>query len=141
MKKITYLILAVLALAFYSCNKSDEVGYLFTDGAGYLPDSLTMRAIPDPVIDSKRIKYKTPWFSTEIQGIDGTAPITYEITEAKTIDGDEQSILNNLEVKGIGILYIPYENTVSPGRYSLTLKVSNCNGDQFMPDVFTLIVE
>ena len=141
MKTIKYLSILIFAVLLCNCNKSDSIGYLFVDGAGYLPNSMVVRAEPDPVLDSKRIKYQTPWFSTEIQGIDGTNPISYEISEIKTSDGDAQSIYNNIEIKGIGILYIPFENTVAPGKYELTLKVSNDNDDKYLEDVFTLIVE
>lgn len=141
MKRIILIALLGMAFFYQGCQDDGEVGYLFTEGAGYLPDSLLVRAEPDPVLDSKRIKYKTPWFSTSVQGVDGTQPIKYEVVAAETSDGDEQSVLNNIQIKGIGIIYVPFENTLSPGRYSLTLKVSNCNGDKYLNDAFTLIVE
>ncbi len=129
-----------MAIGFSSCG-DEEIGYLTVEGAGYLPDTLLVKTVLDETEDATRIKYKTPWFSTEIQGIEGTSPISYSISDVKTEDGQIESVFSNVEVKGIGIIYIPYENSLEPGRYDLTMKVSNVNGDKFIEDVFTLVVE
>lgn len=142
MKWIKYISCLLFVLAtVYSCSKTDEYGFLIVEGAGYRPDSLNMREELDPVLDAKRIAKKTPWFSTSIQGVDGTSPITYSLAEVTTQDGDSQSIFDNVEFKGDGIIYIPFENTVKKGRYELSIQVSNINGDKLIPDAFTLIIE
>ncbi len=140
MKQIILLVIVSLGFWLASCEKG-EIGYLITEEAGYLPDSMVIRTVLDPSLDASRIKYQTPWFSTEIQGVEGTDPISYSLSEVNTDDGNAQSVFDNVELKGIGVLYIPYENTLEPGRYYLTVKVSNVNGDQFVKDAFTLIVE
>ena len=136
MKYISIIIL-VLAGFLFSCE-DHEVGFLNTEYAKYKPDSLYI----SQEVDDKREQFKIPWVSTSIQGVQGTYPLTMSVSEVKS----ETSIaldqfLQNVSVRGNGIIEVKYDHSIPSGRYLISLEVKNEGHTKQIPDVFTIIVE
>lgn len=139
MKNI-YLLALLLVLSFQACEKV-KVGYLKADNAEYSPNELTVRKTPDPVIDAVRIANESPWVTVKIQGVLGTDPLYYEITGVKATEGgDEEAFMKEVTIRGGGIMELPLQNSVPPGKYLVSLKVHNEDYSALLPDRFTFIV-
>lgn len=136
-----YLLFAVLAYLLVACHKV-PIGYLETENAVYVPDSLVIRLEPDPLKDYTRILYKADWVSTKIQGVLGTAPIIYTITDVRAEEGgDAEAMKAACTINGSGTFDIPYEHQVPVGRYIMSIEISNDGHAYEFRDAFTIIVE
>lgn len=143
MKTTQLISLICLIIATYSCEKQ-ETGYLRTQDASYTPDSLTIKALlnPEDVNDAKIIKYEIPWQSTEIEGIQGTSPITYGIQSIHTDKGSvSHDIASQFQMVRKGIIQIPYNHTIPIGRYSIDIVISNINRTIEINSIYTVIVQ
>lgn len=136
-----YLLLAVLAFLLVACHKV-PIGYLETENAVYVPDSLVIRLEPDPLKDYVRMLYKADWVSTKIQGVLGTAPIIYTIIDVRAEDGgDAEAMKAVCTINGSGTFDIPYEHQVPVGRYIMSIEIRNDGYAYEFRDAFTIIVE
>lgn len=139
MKKILFLLSALILLS--ACHKT-KVGYLKTSEASFAPDSLVIRKILDPVSDAVRIANGAPWVTPRLQGILGTAPINYRILDVTASDGGNADIfLQELTVRGIGVMEVPLHFQAPKGRYKVCLEAYNTDYTSAMNNVFTFIVE
>lgn len=114
------------------------VGYLETKDAVYQPDSMIVKAVLDPEIDVRQIELGIPWQSTSIEGVQGTAPIRYSI---RRVNCDHPEAATRFTMQGKGIIELPWNHTVPPGRYVFDVEVANEGYNVVLERVFTVIVE
>lgn len=140
MKTLYKLIIPLsLFLLAISCDKI-TVGYLFTGNLSYTPDSLVIKAVLDPIEDEEQITGKIPWQSMALEGVQGTAPISYTIEKIVTEDGDP-SIVSQFQMVRKGVIELPWNHTVPVGRYVFSIRVSNEGHSIVKDSVFTVIVK
>lgn len=139
MKNIFILLSALILLS--ACHKT-KVGYLKTSEASFVPDSLVIRKVLDPVTDAVRIQNDAPWVTTRLQGVLGTAPINYRILDVTASDGGNADIFQQeLKVRGIGVMEVPLYFQAPKGRYKVSLEAYNEDYTSAMNNVFTFIVK
>lgn len=138
------LSLLLLSLVFVACERM-KVGYLRVSTATYAPDTVYVARTLDPM--SERAINKSPWVSSQIQGVAGTAPINYEFVSVKATNGAsqgdflEQVKLGKIFLQGSMILITQEAvEALSNGDYSLTLRVYNQDHSDLVPDVITFAV-
>ena len=137
MREVYVLILGVILLIVTGCQDI-TVGYLETRDAVYAPDSMIVKSVLDPVGDARQIEFEIPWQSTSIEGILGTAPIRYSI---KNIASEHPDATSQFSMQGAGIIKLPWNHTVPPGRYVFDVEVSNEGYNVVLERIFTVIVE
>lgn len=134
----------MILLAFVTvsaiCCQDVTVGYLMTTNAAYTPDSLVVKAVLDPVEDARQIKFEIPWQSTSIEGVQGTFPMHYSI-KSITCDNGHPEAASQFTVARKGVIELPWNHTVPPGRYVISLEVSNEGYTRLLDSVFTVIVK
>lgn len=145
MKKFVMIMVAfLLVCGWWGCHDI-TVGYLRTDNALYLPDSMEVRRVLDPnrTPDKVMITSGADWASNQISGVDGTDPITYEITGVKASEGgDADLFMEQVRIIGGGRFYFPSKDIKAPnGRYTLSIRVSNPGYSAELEDIFTIIIK
>ena len=126
-------------LATLGCDKI-TVGYLFTDNLSYTPDTLEVKAVLDAEEDEEQINGEIPWQTVPLEGVQGTAPIRYEIASVQTTDGNPTA-MNQFRMVRKGVIELPWNHTVPPGRYTFNIRVSNEGRSVVKDSVFTVIVK
>ena len=91
--------------------------------------------------DYYRLKWKQPWVSVPIEGIQGTQQIYVTVKEIKTTNGDANNLADCLTVRGNGIFEVPIEHDIPVGRYVISLNFSNEGYSKDVNDCFTIIVK
>lgn len=114
-------------------------------GLQQLADRLGMQSavITRAEIDvlKNRIKYGIPWLSSNMEGIMGTEPLLYEIVEVKGDDPAEAAKLrDNMTIIGGGKICVEQDFEVAPGRYPVTVRVSNEGRSKVFEEAFTFVV-
>lgn len=135
--KEVFIMMGVMLLIVTGCQDI-TVGYLETRDAVYAPDSMIVKSVLDPVEDARQIEFEIPWQSTSIEGILGTAPIKYSI---KNIASEHPDATSQFSMQGAGIIKLPWNHTVPPGRYVFDVEVSNEGYNVVLERIFTVIVE
>ena len=135
--KEVFIMMEVMLLIVTGCQDI-TVGYLETRDAVYAPDSMIVKSVLDPVEDARQIEFEIPWQSTSIEGILGTAPIRYSI---KNIASEHPEATSQFSMQGAGIIKLPWNHTVSQGRYVFDVEVSNEGYNVVLERIFTVIVE
>lgn len=124
------------------CSRCHEVtvGYLETENAIYAPDSMVVKSILDTAEDAKRIKFTIPWQSTSIEGVQGTMPIRYSIRQ---IEGENirPDITEQFRMIRKGVIELPWNHTVPPGRYVISIRIANEGYTHDLDSVYTVIVK
>lgn len=143
MKKLCYVLVAITGLLYSLPGCQDvRVGFLETSLAEYTPDSLVVKAQLDPTLDADRIKYKYPWVTLSIEGVEGTSPMIYQVHDVvATEGGDGAALLQNISIANSGVMQIPWNHTVPPGRYSVAIEITNEGYSHVLNDVYTFIVK
>lgn len=144
MKKIK-LIMQVLGILFsvlifpVGCHKV-TVGYLETQNAIYIPDSMVVKSVLDEQEDIDRIRYQIPWQSTSIEGVQGTMPIRYSI---RSIVGDRitPEVIEQFRMVRKGIVELPWDHSVPPGEYIINIRIANEGYTQDLDSVYRVIVQ
>lgn len=143
----TFLGVALLALtlALTACHRMD-VGYLKTADASFSPDTVYVYRTIDPM--SERAVNGSPWTSTRIQGVSGTAPINYSYVSVKASDGGSAEAFNAIVKDGQvviqgGLIQLFQKGAAQlpDGKYTLTIRVSNEDHEAILQDVFTFVVK
>lgn len=116
------------------------VGYLMTTNAAYTPDSMVIKAVLDPNEDEYKIKFEIPWQSPSIEGVQGTFPMVYSIKSVVSDNGNLDAI-SQFSVARKGVIELPWNHTVPPGRYVFTLEVSNEGYTRVLDSIYTVIVK
>ena len=137
-KYIVFLLLVVMA---FSCHDV-KIGYLETENAVYVPDSLVVD-LEWTVENYIRWENESDWVSTGIQGVLGTAPITYRITDVKVVgdEGDAEALKSVCTINGGGIFTVPFHHEVPKGEYLLSIEISNVDYDFVKEDIFRIIMK
>lgn len=138
MKKI--MILLLLAGAAISGCENVIVGYLTTDNARYLPDSLVVKAVLDPVKDEYQIKNEIPFQSIAISGVQGTFPIYYTLKDVHS-DNGYANAKSQFRMVQKGKVEIPWNHTLPAGRYVVDVEIRNEGYTHVVDSVFTVIVK
>ena len=146
MKQII-IFLFVACVTLVACHDV-KVGYLRVDSAEFFPDTILIRsklvtAEENPYKnDQNRIDNNAPWVTTNISGVLGTEPLTYEFVSVKASEGGDGDLFaKEIVVRGCGKMQIPLKPMAPKGRYLVTLKVSNEGYSALLPDVFTFVIE
>lgn len=140
MKK--YLFVLVSFLAVLTACKDVPYGYLKTENAEYIPNSMEIRTVLDPVLDKIRIENNAPWVTLKIQGVLGTAPLAYKLLDVKASEGgDAATFKEELTVLGAGIMQVPLHPKSPKGKYLVSLKVNNDGYSEELHDVYTFIIK
>ncbi len=137
MREVYVLIFGLLLLVQAGCHDV-TVGYLETRDAVYQSDSMIVKAELDPDWDARQIEFQIPWQSTSIEGVQGTAPIHYSI---KSINSAHPEVADQFTMQGKGIIELPWNHTVPPGRYVIDIRVSNEGYTYDLDSVFTVVVK
>lgn len=116
---------------------------LLTEDAGYLPDTMVIRKTLDPQLDSIRIESRAPWVSLAMQGYEGTELIVFSIENITSTAGEEaiRYFKENLSIRGAGTMLFPIDNDAVPGRYVISVRLTNPGYTQVVNNAFTFIVE
>lgn len=127
--------------AFASCNNM-KIGYLKTENAEYVPNSMEVRTVLDPVKDKIRIENNAPWVTLKMQGILGTNPLMYSLLDVKASEGGDAEIFKKeLSVLGCGIMEVPLVPKSPKGKYIISLRVRNDGYSADLRDIFTFIIK
>lgn len=135
------LLATVFVVALGACHEK-TIGYLITENASYDPDTMVVRKTPDPVLDAVRIEYGSPWVSLQLQGYEGTEQIHFTIESVTSDQGEEAAatFMSELSIRGGGALMYPLENKAVPGRYKVSIRLTNPGYSQVVEDAMTIIV-
>lgn len=136
MRKV-YIIITGLLLVIQAGCHDVTVGYLETRDAVYQPDSMIVKANLDPDEDARQIEFQIPWQSTSIEGILGTAPVRYSIL---SVESDHPEVAGQFTMQGKGIIELPWNHTVPPGRYVVNIRVQNEGYTVDLDSIYTVIV-
>lgn len=142
MRQITILIFLMFMLLCGACHQT-TIGYLITTNAVYVDDSLVIRLTPDPVLDAVRIKNEADWVTVNMSGFEGTVPVLFTIESVSNLSGDEAAALEfqeKLAIRGSGIMSFPWGASVPPGKYIVSVRLTNSGYSQVVNDCFTFIV-
>lgn len=132
-----FLLLVVVAM---SCHDV-KIGYLETENAVYVPDSLVVN-LKWTVEEYIRWENESDWVSTGIQGVLGTAPITYRVADVKVDgEGDAEAMKAACTINGGGIFTIPFHHEIPKGVYILSIEISNEDYHFVKDDIFRIIVK
>lgn len=135
-KYIVFLWLIVTAI---SCHDV-KIGYLETENAVYVPDSLIVD-LGWTVENYVRWENESDWVSTGIQGVLGTAPITYRIIDVKVDgEGDAEAMKAACKINGGGIFIVPFHHKIPKGIYIMSIEISNGDYHYIKDDIFRIIV-
>ena len=137
MREVYVLIFGLLLLVQAGCHDV-TVGYLETREAVYQSDSMIVKAELDPDWDARQIEFQIPWQSTSIEGVQGTAPIHYSI---KSINSAHPEVADQFTMQGKGIIELPWNHTVPPGRYVINMRISNEGYTVDLDSMYTIIVK
>lgn len=148
MKKINQISLAFLLISityfFSSCNDM-KVGYLQTENAVFVPDTLVVTR----TIEKESIRYKNqaPWTSLRIQGVAGTSPINYEFEDVKSENSEKEALFRKavedkevVVIGGIIQMHLTAVDKLPNGRYKLSIRVYNEDHSSILEDAFTFII-
>ena len=137
-KYIVFLLLVIMA---FSCHDV-KIGYLETENAVYVPDSLVVD-LEWTVENYVRWENESDWVSTGIQGVLGTAPIIYRITDVKVVgdEGDAGALRSVCTINGGGIFTVPFHHEVPKGEYLLSIEISNGDYHFVKEDIFRIIMK
>ena len=135
------LLATVFVVALGACHEK-TIGYLLTERASYDTDTMVVRKTPDPVLDAVRIEYGSPWVSLQLQGYEGTEQIHFTIESVTSDQGEEAAatFMSELSIRGGGALMYPLENKAVPGRYKVSIRLTNPGYSQVVEDAMTIIV-
>lgn len=140
MKTLSLIGSLLFFLGFFWNCQDVKVGYLETENAQYQPDSMVIKSVLDTSEDSLQIRYQIPWQSTSIEGIQGTMPIHYAIENINQ-GAVTPEIKNQFHIVRKGIIEIPYDHTLPPGKYIIDLRVYNEGYSYILPSIYTVIVQ
>lgn len=137
------IIIGIMTLFLSACHEK-TIGYLITENASYEPDSLVVPRELDPVEHAIRIKNQAPWISYSMQGYEGTEQIQFSVESVTSTAGETeaQKFKSELIIRGGGgALEFPLVHTAGPGRYVVSVRLTNPGYSQVVENAFTFILE
>lgn len=88
-----------------------------------------------------RLKKEIAWTTSEIEGVDGTAPLIFEIAGVWAEEGGDAGMFREeLKIHGGGWMEVPFENRFPAGRYHVSVRVKNEGYSRTLENAFTFIV-
>lgn len=139
-----FSIVIFLLFGYWGCHDI-TVGYLETENAVYLPDTLEVRRVLDPnrTPDRVMITSGADWASNPISGVIGTTPLLFEITGVTARDGgDADLFMEQVRIIGGGTFYFPSKGIKAPdGTYILSIRISNPGYSAELKDIFTIVIK
>lgn len=141
MRRIVILVVAAFFILIWGCEEQ-EIGYLDTANAEYIPDSVVFKAVldPDNRQDAQKIKFEIPFQSPSMQKVSGSPVVKYEIDRIDCNNGAENAV-SQFSIRGKGIIELPYNHTVPIGRYVFSINVYNEGHRHVLDSVLTVIVQ
>jgi hypothetical protein len=100
--------------------------------------------------DYERVQNNIPWVSYKIQGVEGTLPLSYELTGAARIDengtpdpqhSSVELLLEYTRTSGDGTVQVDLHNEIPAGEYVVDVTVSNPGYSHKCEKILTIIVE
>ena len=148
---LSLLSLTIALIGFNTSCTKVPVGYLNSEHASYRPNSIEVyRQIDLSGLSEKEQaeRLEAPQSSTALQGLSGTAPITYSFHSVKASEGgDEAAFLKtaqegNLIVRG-GYIQLRQRgiSQLPVGKYTISIRVSNEGHEAILSDIFSFIVK
>ena len=136
------IIFATIIFSVCSACNEKTIGYLITENASYVPDTLIIRKNPDPIEDRVRIEYNAPWISSNLEGYEGTAQIEFSVESVTSSLGEEAALVfkEEVSIRGGGYLMYPLNNNAQPGRYTVSVRLTGPGYSQVIQDAYTFIV-
>lgn len=141
--KIAIIFLGLFLFALVGCHEK-TIGYLVTENASYEPDSTVVPRELDPKKHATRIENQSPWVSYAMQGYEGTEQIMFSVESVKSTAGEEEALKFKEELKirgGGGALEYPLVHKAGPGRYVISVRLTNPGYSQVIEDAYTFILE
>lgn len=88
-----------------------------------------------------RVGKPIPWTTSEIEGVDGTAPLFFSIAGVRAEKGGDAEVFRSqLTIKGGGRMMLPYDFKAPAGYYHVSVNISNEGYSRTIEDIFTFIV-
>lgn len=120
-----------------SCD-TPPIGYLQTQHAKWVPDSMIVYVELDPTLDAIQLKDSIPYQSTPLSGVEGTLPINYTVYLIQSDNGYTKSS-NYIQIVRNGIVNVDAYHSLPPGRYYVKPKVTN-EGYTHYPDATFIVI-
>ena len=141
MKNMIWMLMLGICCWCWGCQEV-TVGYLNAENAKYIPDKMEIRLVLDEELDAFRIYNVSPWVTPKMQGVTGTEPIKFEISEVKATEGGNAELFKHLlTIRGGGRMSFPLVSDITPGEYTVSIRISNEGYTKEVTDVFTFIVK
>ena len=138
MKKVYWIVSCLLLVVITQAGCQDvTVGFLDTRHAAYAPDSMIVKAVLDSDDDAYQIKFKIPWQSGEIEGVEGTNPVKYTI---RNVRSEHPEVVTQFRMSGRGRVELSWDHTVPTGRYVIDMRIANEGHFCDLDSIFTIIV-
>lgn len=88
-----------------------------------------------------RVGKPFPWTTSEIEGVDGTAPLFFSIAGIRAEKGGDAEVFRSqLTIKGGGRMTVPYDFKAPAGYYHVSINISNEGYSRTIENAFTFIV-
>lgn len=138
MKKVYWIVSCLFLVVMTQAGCQDvTVGFLDTRHAAYAPDSMIVKAVLDPDDDAYQIKFKIPWQSGEMEGVEGTNPVKYTI---RNVRSEHPEVVTQFRMSGRGRVELPWDHTVLTGRYVIDMRIANEGHFCDLDSIFIVIV-
>ncbi|MCC8173214.1 MAG: hypothetical protein LIO65_02120 [Odoribacter sp.] len=138
-QKITIICTLLILVGYIIIGYNNQtIGYLQTDNAQYVPDTVWVKAVLDEneAEDKKRMEFEIPWQSGTMEGVQGTAPIVYSIHSIVP----HLEATNQFSMIGKGMVELPYNHTIPVGAYTISVQIENEGHTHIKDSVLTVVV-
>ena len=139
--KQTSILISLLFVLLSACHEK-TIGYLIAENAKYTIDTMIVRKTLDPVKDALRIKNNSPWVTLTMDNYEGTAPILFSVELVTSDQGEDAAAIfaNELSIRGGGALEYLLDGKATPGRYMVSVRLTNAGYSQVVKDAYTFII-
>lgn len=141
--KLIVILLGISLIVLGGCHEK-TIGYLITENASYEPDSTVVPRELDPKRYAIRIENQAPWVSYAMQGYEGTEQIKFTVERVTSTAGEveAQKFKEELKIRGGGgALEYPLVHKAGPGRYTISVRLTNSGYSQVVENAYTFILE
>ena len=99
--------------------------------------------ISKPGPDYARWEKKAPWVSFALQGYEGTEQVKFSVESVTSTAGEEAAriFMNELRIRGGGVLIYPMEHHAVPGHYVISVRLTNPGYSKVLENAITFVVE
>lgn len=88
-----------------------------------------------------KMKFKSPWVTSPIEGILGTEPMRYSIAGVKNENPENAELFRqSLSIIGGGLMQVALDVKAPVGRYKVSILVENEGKKALLEDAFTFVV-